>query len=225
MKTLANLNAKALRHSKVDLTWDADDDKRAKVTRRSLTHKEIDTTDFGVYIASSDSESESCHQNDMSKKRLRNLLLGEQNENANTQLDEKVVGNGRMEITFTPAVDAGHSGETEAIENTLERYKRKRLKRYQYNSVTKFPAWQPRTSGSFATSQSPHASAGTSISDEQHFDMTAVVRREKFMKRKRKGSQTAIEGVQGSFAMNVSDSRFSAVRDDPQYAVDPSSSR
>ena len=50
--------SQALRHSKVKLTWDEDEPDRAQVTRRVLSRKEIEESDFRAYIASESSESE-----------------------------------------------------------------------------------------------------------------------------------------------------------------------
>ncbi|WVN88193.1 uncharacterized protein L203_103394 [Cryptococcus depauperatus CBS 7841] len=83
----------ALRHSKVQLTWDQDDPNRIKVTRRTLTREEIEEEDFKNLVASSGSETEESGVEDSQetvdqdskkekkqrikerKERLRNLLL------------------------------------------------------------------------------------------------------------------------------------------------------
>ena len=50
------MRIQALRHSKVQLTWDQDDPNRTKVTRRNFTKEEIEEEDFKAFVASSDSE-------------------------------------------------------------------------------------------------------------------------------------------------------------------------
>lgn len=50
---------KALRHSKVKLTWDDDDNARTKVTRRALSKKEMEEQDYRAYIASDSQASSS----------------------------------------------------------------------------------------------------------------------------------------------------------------------
>jgi NUC153 domain len=139
----------ALRHSKVKLTWDDDDPERNRITRRTLSQKEIDEVDFKAYIASSGSESESdaSHTSqpttgDDRKKsrrdRVRAILLSGNDEN----LPEGWGGTGKdkageMEITFIPALSAttttshsnakgeGKTGTGAQEETTLERYQRK----------------------------------------------------------------------------------------------------
>lgn len=107
---------KALRHSKVKLTWDQDDPNRIKVTRRNLTREEIEEQDFKDYIASSgddtdddfpEVDSKIINGNKKSKKqlmkertaKLRNLLLAGDDEQdgdiwgkAGKTLDKEVGG-------------------------------------------------------------------------------------------------------------------------------------
>ena len=137
----------ALRHSKVKLTWDDDDPERNRVTRRTLSRKEIDELDFKAYIASSNSESESDasrtsqptpgdNQKKGKRDRLRTLLLSGNDEN----LPEGWGGTGKdkagdLEITFVPGLSAaaasnpstkeGRKGAGGEEETTLERYQRK----------------------------------------------------------------------------------------------------
>ena len=132
--------SQALRHSKVKLTWDDDDPERNRVTRRTLSRKEMDELDFKAYIASSGSESEPVvsrtsrlntgdDQKTGKRDRLRALLLGGNDEN----LPEGWGGTGKdkageLEITFVPglsAVAASSSNAKGEEETTLERYQRK----------------------------------------------------------------------------------------------------
>ncbi|KAH9817954.1 hypothetical protein DFH28DRAFT_1123888 [Melampsora americana] len=98
----------ALRHSKVKLTWDAEDPHRTKVTRRNtqkMTREELDELDFRAYVAppSSDEENSSEHSAELQPKKpsnrskLRDLLglsdLGSSKANDTPELD----------ITFVPA--------------------------------------------------------------------------------------------------------------------------
>ncbi|KIM48253.1 hypothetical protein M413DRAFT_439980 [Hebeloma cylindrosporum] len=123
----------ALRHSKVKLTWDDDDPERNHVTRRALTKKEIEESDFRAYIANTSSESESDEPKTASNKkkdkkasrdRLRSLLLGGNDDAMPEGWGE---GSGAkddvdMEITFTPGLtNTKDKGE----ETTLEKYQRK----------------------------------------------------------------------------------------------------
>ena len=122
----------ALRHSKVKLTWDGDDPQRNEVTRRALTRKEIEESDFKAYIANTSSESESDAEDKprsskkdkkTSREKLRALLLS-----GNDEAIPEGWGDGGaaddvdMEITFTPGLSDKKNKEDET---TLERYQRK----------------------------------------------------------------------------------------------------
>ncbi|KAH9065970.1 hypothetical protein EDB87DRAFT_1554816 [Lactarius vividus] len=121
----------ALRHSKVKLTWDQDDPERDRVTRRTLSLKDIDGDDFRAYIASSSDEEYEDEAKTMKKSidrdKLRALLL----EGSNHDLPEGWAGSKPsdpgddgdvdMEVTFRPALTGGKDED----ETTLGRYQRK----------------------------------------------------------------------------------------------------
>ncbi|KAH9050421.1 hypothetical protein EDB84DRAFT_1555396 [Lactarius hengduanensis] len=121
----------ALRHSKVKLTWDQDDPERDRVTRRTLSLKDIDGDDFRAYIASSSDEEYEGEAKMMKKSidrdKLRALLL----EGSNDDLPEGWAGSKPndlgndgdvdMEVTFRPALTGGKDED----ETTLGRYQRK----------------------------------------------------------------------------------------------------
>ncbi|KAI0094824.1 hypothetical protein BDY19DRAFT_901921 [Irpex rosettiformis] len=121
----------ALRHSRVKLTWDEDDPERTKLTRRTLTRKEIDENDFKAYIASS-SESETEDDPSQSKKtknrdRIRALLLSGGDDalpEGWNKGDSDEGGDTNMEITFTPGLSESKA-KGEGDETTLEKYQRK----------------------------------------------------------------------------------------------------
>ncbi|KAH9004264.1 hypothetical protein EDB86DRAFT_3209250 [Lactarius hatsudake] len=121
----------ALRHSKVKLTWDQDDPERDRVTRRTLSLKDIDGDDFRAYIASSSDEEYEGGAQTMKKSidrdKLRALLL----EGSNHDLPEGWAGSKPsdlgddgdvdVEVTFRPALTGGKDED----ETTLGRYQRK----------------------------------------------------------------------------------------------------
>lgn len=123
---------KALRHSKIKLTWDDDDPERSLVTRRKLTRKEIEDDDFRAFLASSsgsEDERDGLEANNHKKKtaerdRLRALLL----DGADDQIPEGWAKSGKsfddvdMEITFTPGLGGK---KDEEHETTLEKYQKK----------------------------------------------------------------------------------------------------
>ncbi|KAG0142784.1 hypothetical protein CROQUDRAFT_673360 [Cronartium quercuum f. sp. fusiforme G11] len=98
----------ALRHSKVKLTWDAEDPHRTKVTRlntQKMTREELDELDFRAFVAPPSSEEEDFSDRSVGdqpdkkshRSRLRALLglsnLTSSNANESAELD----------ITFGPA--------------------------------------------------------------------------------------------------------------------------
>ncbi|KZW02680.1 hypothetical protein EXIGLDRAFT_744513 [Exidia glandulosa HHB12029] len=124
----------ALRHSKVKLTWDADDPDRTRITRRTLTRKDLDEIDFKAYIASDSEEDD--EDDEARREKMRNLLLRDGSDEENDQLPEgwgtgKPDKAGEMEITFMPGLSAStkdNSGGKESDdeqETTLEKYRRK----------------------------------------------------------------------------------------------------
>ncbi|KAJ3538086.1 hypothetical protein NM688_g6570 [Phlebia brevispora] len=118
----------ALRHSKVKLTWDEDDPERNRITRRTLSRKEIEENDFAAYLASgTESESEEeGRKTKVDRDKLRALLLSGDDdalpEGWSKGLDDDA-DNVDMEITFTPGLSI--SKDTNGDETTLEKYQRK----------------------------------------------------------------------------------------------------
>ena len=111
------------------LTWDGDDPQRSQVTRRALTRKEIEESDFKAYIANTSSESESDAEDKplpskkTSREKLRALLLGGNDEAIPEGWgDDEAVDDVDMEITFTPGLS---EKQNKVDETTLERYQRK----------------------------------------------------------------------------------------------------
>lgn len=151
--------SKALRHSKVKLTWDQDDPNREKLTRRTLTRQEIEEEDFKTYLASSDSEDTESDDGvgpsatrkppatrESAKERtarLRALLLGGGDETANdvwgkagrqSKLAESAVSsrsNDGIDITFKPGLTAGPAPADEEDLTTLQKYQRRMKEKLQ----------------------------------------------------------------------------------------------
>ncbi|PNS16070.1 Pre-rRNA-processing protein esf1 [Sphaceloma murrayae] len=130
----------ALTHSKVKLTWDADDATRKEVQKRAFSRNEIDENDLRAYIGG-DSESEeeetgevdgTVSKKEAERQRMR-ALLGLAGEKKASR-GEKPVGD--MQITFTSGLSAGREGRDGVFENspprdetTRERYIRKEKER------------------------------------------------------------------------------------------------
>ncbi|KAJ5138994.1 uncharacterized protein N7515_003842 [Penicillium bovifimosum] len=145
----------ALQHSKVKLTWDADDKSRKEAQARAFrgSRQDIDENDLKAYLGSDSSESEDEDDEDggvevvdntagdasttkLSKKeaerqRMR-ALLGLSAEPTRTKPDGPV---GEMEVTFTSGLAGGHGKDTifenepEIEESTIDKYVRKERER------------------------------------------------------------------------------------------------
>ncbi|KAA1471548.1 hypothetical protein DENSPDRAFT_837564 [Dentipellis sp. KUC8613] len=129
----------ALRHSRVKLTWDQDDPERNKITRRTLSRKEMEENDFRAYIASSDSESDAgaddAKQGKSAKakrEQLRALLLSGGDDVPEGWGDGDHRGGDEddvdMEVTFMPALSGA---KNDGDETTLEAYQRKMKEKRQ----------------------------------------------------------------------------------------------
>ena len=125
--------SQALRHSKVKLTWDEDDTERNKITRRTLSRKEIEESDFKAYLASSSSSDEGSDTSAaMKRDKIRSLLLGgrdEDNELLPEGWGKDFDRAGEMEITFTPGLSGGRDDVAAEEETTLQQYLRKQKER------------------------------------------------------------------------------------------------
>ncbi|KAJ1964857.1 pre-rRNA-processing protein esf1 [Dipsacomyces acuminosporus] len=127
-----DFSTQALQHSKVKLTWDADEPSRMKVTRRAFTQDEVDNMDFGHLLASSSGES-SDEEDRINKRNLLLSGLGRSGDGSGSDEDE---GNGdqEMEITFTPGLSEAAASRLEskkteeekshADETTIDRFRR-----------------------------------------------------------------------------------------------------
>ncbi|KAI2730886.1 hypothetical protein DTO027I6_676 [Penicillium roqueforti] len=145
----------ALQHSKVKLTWDADDKTRKEAQARAFrgSRQDIDENDLKAYLGSDSSENEESDDEDggvevvdntageatttkLSKKeaerqRMR-ALLGLSVEPTRTRAERPV---GEMEVTFTSGLAGGHGKDTifenepEIEESTIDKYVRKERER------------------------------------------------------------------------------------------------
>lgn len=240
-----------MRHSKVRLRWDEDDAERDKVTRRALTRQEIDEGNFNALIASSSSESDSDAEKRPPKgdrDKVRKLLLN----NDDDQLpegwggrDENEMGEGNLEITFRPALSGGAANEEET---TLEKYKRKQKEKrkkkkdgveVKSKEVDKAEVEKDDFFGEDSDSEEEKAERREATQAElelvaapddgsaKHFDMNAIVKEDKRKSKKgkagrRKATQGDQDEIQENFELDITDSRFKAIHEDPNFAIDPS---
>ncbi|KAJ1764689.1 pre-rRNA-processing protein esf1 [Coemansia sp. RSA 2526] len=135
----AEFSTQALQHSKVQLTWDADEPERVKTTRRAFTQEEIDNMDFGNLLASSSDDEESDDEANLVQKRA--LLLAKHDS------DDESDRVGDMEITFTPGLSKSakqsidsddDNAKSQGDETTIERFRRlKKEKREKWKASKK----------------------------------------------------------------------------------------
>lgn len=146
-----NFVTDALQHSKVKLTWDADDKARKDAQAKAFKggRREIEENDLKAYLASDTSDDEdeepvevvdataskstSLSKKDAERQRMRALLgLGDEPAAAPSKPKGPV---GDMEITFTsglagePARESVFENEPETEETTVEKYIRKQRER------------------------------------------------------------------------------------------------
>jgi hypothetical protein len=140
----------ALQHSKVKLTWDADDSTRKEAQARAFrgSKKDIDENDLQAYLGSDSSEDEEdevevvdatkgsmeskMSKQEADKQRMR-ALLGLSAEPSQPKKSDAPVGD--MEVTFTSGLAGGtdkddiFENEPERDETTIDKYLRKERER------------------------------------------------------------------------------------------------
>ncbi|PSN62318.1 hypothetical protein BS50DRAFT_533364 [Corynespora cassiicola Philippines] len=136
----------ALTHSKVKLTWDADDTTRREVQKRAFSQKEIDENELQAYLGSEQSSSEEEEEDDKAKKAASlRAALGLDPSGKSTKTKSKTKSakrdrdfqkpDGELQITFTSGMtDEANKGsvfENDPEETTLEKYVRKQKERKQ----------------------------------------------------------------------------------------------
>jgi len=118
-------HTKALTHSNVQLTWDADDAGRKKAIEKAMTEEDLKEDDINAFLASDDSSGEESEDPEALRQRYRSLLgLSETTAakspktkdwvagDADGAEDEAEAGGARkdedmeMEVTFTPSMEA-----------------------------------------------------------------------------------------------------------------------
>ncbi|KAF2228068.1 hypothetical protein BDZ85DRAFT_255358 [Elsinoe ampelina] len=169
----------ALTHSKVKLTWDADDATRKEAQKRAFTRAEIDENDLKAYIGGdSDSEEEPAEEpteggEQLSKKeaerqRMRALLGLSSSSDKKEPKEKKPLGD--MQITFTSGLSTGREGRNGVFENspprdesTRERYIRKEKER----KAKRRERAKAKRSGEDATSDKADTSGSESDGDSE----------------------------------------------------------
>ncbi|KAF1993313.1 hypothetical protein P154DRAFT_527856 [Amniculicola lignicola CBS 123094] len=130
----------ALSHSKVKLTWDAEDTTRKEAQKRAFSRKEIDENELKAYLGS-DSESEAGDSNKVDKAAALRAKLGlgapgetrSKSSKASAKRDRDFEKpEGEMEVTFSAGLSANAPSGSVFLnepESTLEAYVRKQKER------------------------------------------------------------------------------------------------
>lgn len=133
----------ALTHSKVKLTWDAEDNQRKEAQKRAFSRKEVDEMELQAYIGSDSDEEEDVAQPDKAAALRAALGLdsadaaAKPKPGASKRDRDFKKPEGEMEVTFSAGLSANASKgsvfENEPItdETTLEKYVRKQKERKQ----------------------------------------------------------------------------------------------
>ncbi|THW67912.1 hypothetical protein D6D25_01530 [Aureobasidium pullulans] len=128
----------ALTHSKVRLTWDADDTTRKEVQKRAFSRAEIDENDLQAYIGSDSSDGEDddtgMTKAEQQRQKMRAALGLSSAPSKSKSKDDGPVGD--MQITFTSGLSNAASKANGVFENepiieetTREKYIRKEKER------------------------------------------------------------------------------------------------
>lgn len=250
----AEFSTDALQHSKVKLTWDDDDPRKAQFAKKAFSKAEIDDMELKAYLASSDSED--GEDADAIKQKWKALLKsGEQDSE-----EERPTGN--MEITFSAGLTKEKEEEVDPEnETTIEKYKRKdqerkQRKRERQGIVTEteekvdlgfddpfFSSDAPKKKPDKivevdeAAEARKRAELDLVMMDDKaddgrnHFDMKNILRKEKQAGKKNKKfskkKSDDLDNLQDDFELDTSDPRFAAAFDNDNhlFALDPTSSQ
>ena len=208
----------ALQHSKIKLTWDAEDTTRKEVQARVFrgSRKEIDENDLKAYLGSdsSSSEPESDHKDSQSAKKEEargrtRALLGLTSHSVPRPLPKVDTPVGDMQITFTAGLSANtepRSRESvfvnDPAESTIDRYvrkerERKRARKDKLRHLSR-PALEQAKKEEEAQDlgfDDPFFAAGTQYPEkgQQEQKSTSAARREE--KRKKRAERAEAEAV------------------------------
>jgi hypothetical protein len=203
----------ALQHSKVKLTWDADDSKRKEVQKRAFTGSkgDIDENDLKAYLGSDSSDDDD----------RRSTVAGLTLQHAADEEGEENEGDPEPKLS----------------KKEMERQRKRALLGLGKEARTK----QKTDAGAVGDMQVTFTSLAElellTLPDQntsmKHFDMKEIELAEKVARKGRKKrklsrrEKAAVESVQAGdgFRMNVEDPRFGAVFERAEYAIDPSHPR
>jgi hypothetical protein len=172
----------ALTHSKVTLTWDADDTTRQEAQKRAFSRKEIDENELQAYLGTDESSSEEEDDGGKAAKAasLRAALgldasgkgsLGSKSQSSKRERDFKKPDS-EMQITFSAALSTNpekgsvFENEPPLQETTLEKYVRKQKERKEKRKAKWEAVKEGRDPDAAESEEQPKASAIADADDE-----------------------------------------------------------
>lgn len=111
---------KALQHSKVELTWDADDPRRRETTRKNFSKEELSEMDFKAYLADSSSEDESESESESEESEEQEESGGEGEPKKESARERKVKAKKAKKKEKRKKVRAKYKGLLQSIAGASE---------------------------------------------------------------------------------------------------------
>lgn len=237
----------SLMHSKVSLTWDADDQRRTKITKARFSQDALDEMDFKAYLASSDDEGSENEENEMKKEHSTKELLSiyrklSTKSNITTtspfnskspkdlfnddelKEDTENISDIDMEMTFLQ--DDSDDKLPHMQESVFQAQLRKEKERKQKKREARKGLHSEHLASSKQKDEKPLSlmiDKDDILNENSHFNMNEIVKREKtLLKRSSKKSKNTDPDTVDTFDIQLDDPRFSEVYTSHSYSIDPS---
>jgi len=218
----------ALQHSKVKLTWDETPKERAKVAQKAFNRHDMEDEDIKAYLAS-DSDSEEDEQSIAA--RYRALIGGEIKDKESGTGADGSDDEDAVEITFNPVLEGkeakleivgdkdGDESRPEENLSTIEQYRLKEKQR----RLRRMENYKARKAAEAADQDKQDASNKAELElvamdDEYNEPEPKPAKKSEKKLTKRAAKKKAQEEAETDF--DTADSRFQALYEDPDFAID-----